>query len=59
MDSCEAPHTTDNRGSNDSYREMEHRLNALRSLVCTLLKKNQELRSALLEAERQYDEEQS
>jgi hypothetical protein len=64
MDSREASHTTDNRGSNNSYREMEHKLNALRSLVCNLLKKNQELRSALLEAksgvsERQYDEEQS
>jgi len=64
MDSCEVPHTTDNRWSIDSYLEMGQRLNYLRSLVCDLLKKNQELRSALLQAksgapERQYDEKQS
>jgi hypothetical protein len=50
MDSCEVPHTTDNRWSIDSYHEMEDRLNSLRSLVCDLLKTNQELRNALLEA---------
>jgi hypothetical protein len=51
MDSCEAPHATDNRWSIDSFLEMERSLNSLRSLVCDLLKTNQELRHALLEAE--------
>ena len=31
----------------DADREMEHQLNSLRSLVCDLLKANQELREAL------------
>ena len=32
------------------YKEMEYRLKSLRSLVCDLLKTNQELRNALLDA---------
>jgi hypothetical protein len=32
------------------YKEMEYRLQSLRSLVCDLLKTNQELRDALLDA---------
>jgi hypothetical protein len=50
MDSCEEPHATDNRSSLDSSLEMQRRLNSLTSLVCDLLKTNQELRHALLEA---------
>jgi hypothetical protein len=50
MNSREVPYTTDNGWSNDSYLEMDHRLNSLRSLICDLLKTNQELREALLEA---------
>jgi hypothetical protein len=46
---CE-PDETDNIWSVDSYKEMEYRLNSLRSLVCDLLKTNQELRDALLDA---------
>lgn len=38
---------TDDRWSIDSFRDMEHQLNSLRSLVCDLLKTNQELRDAL------------
>jgi hypothetical protein len=38
---------TGNRSNMDSYQEMEYRLNSLRSLVCDLLKTNQELRDAL------------
>ena len=34
----------------DSYQEMEYRLKSLRALVCDLLKTNQELRDALLDA---------
>jgi hypothetical protein len=47
MESGNAPHATDDRWSIDSFLEMEHRLNSLRSLVCELLKTNQELRDAL------------
>jgi hypothetical protein len=50
MDSCEELHATDNRSSTDSLLEVEGRLNSLTSLVCDLLKTNQELRVALLEA---------
>ena len=49
MDSCEVPHATDDRWSIGSQVEMEHQLNALRSLVCDLLKTNEELRRALME----------
>jgi hypothetical protein len=35
----------------DSYQEMESNLSCLRSLVCDLLKTNQELRDALADAE--------
>jgi len=38
---------TDNHGHIDLNQEMESRLNSLRSLVCELLKTNQELRDAL------------
>jgi len=38
---------TDNHGHIDLNEEMESRLNSLRSLVCELLKTNQELRDAL------------
>jgi hypothetical protein len=38
---------TGNRSSMDSYQETEYRLASLRSLVCDLLKTNQELRDAL------------
>ncbi|MBB5338131.1 hypothetical protein HDF12_003013 [Edaphobacter lichenicola] len=58
MNTGEVPHTTDNRWSNDSYLEMDHRLNSLRSLVCDLLKTNQELRQALLEARSGVSEDQ-
>ena len=47
MESGRVPHATDDRWSIDSFLEMEHRLNSLRSLVCELLKTNQELRDAL------------
>jgi hypothetical protein len=50
MENYEAPHTADNRWSIDSCLELEEKLNSLRSLVCHLLKTNQELRDALLEA---------
>lgn len=36
--------------SMESYKEMEYRLSCLRSLVCDLLKANQDLRDALLGA---------
>jgi hypothetical protein len=45
---CE-PHERDALCDN-SYNEMEYRLKSLRSLVCDLLKTNQELRNALLDA---------
>jgi hypothetical protein len=44
------PNVTDNHRNIDSGQEMEYRLNSLRSLVCVLLKTNQELRDALLDA---------
>ena len=50
MDSHEAPHATFNRLRLDSSLETEHRLDSLRSLVCDLLKTNQELREALFAA---------
>ena len=50
MDSCEEPHATDIRWSMDSYMEMELKLKSLRLLICDLLKTNQELRAALVEA---------
>ncbi|MCU1249106.1 MAG: hypothetical protein JWQ49_2135 [Edaphobacter sp.] len=48
MDSGKVPHATSDRWRIKSFLEMEHRLNSLRSLVCDLLKTNQELREALL-----------
>ena len=50
MDSCDVPPATDNRWNIDSSLEMKHTINCLRSLVCELLRTNQELRVALLEA---------
>jgi hypothetical protein len=50
MDRCEAPHATGNHWSSDSYLEMEDTLRSLRSLICDLLKTNQELRTALIKA---------
>jgi hypothetical protein len=46
---CE-PHEPDALCDTNSYNEMEYRLKSLRSLVCDLLKTNQELRDALLDA---------
>lgn len=42
--------TTDNPENVERLLEAEHRLDILQSLVCDLLKTNQELRCALLEA---------
>jgi hypothetical protein len=50
MDSDEVLNPADHPGSVDSYRELQSELKSLRSLVCDLLKANQELRVALLEA---------
>ena len=55
MDSCETlqardTHPIETRRSVESSLEAEDRLNSLRLLVCDLLKTNQELRHALLEA---------
>ncbi len=50
MDRCEAPHATGNHWNSDSYLEMEDTLRSLRSLICDLLKTNQELRTALIKA---------
>ena len=44
------PNGTDNHRNIDSGQEMEYRLNSLRSLVCDLLKTNQELRDELMDA---------
>jgi hypothetical protein len=44
------PDATGNHWIVDSYQEMEYKLHSLRSLVCDLLKTNQELRDALLNA---------
>jgi hypothetical protein len=50
MDNHWEPHKTDEPRDIDAYQEMEYRLKSLRALVCDLLKTNQELRSALLDA---------
>jgi hypothetical protein len=44
------PDVSDRIGSVKSYEEMEYRLHSLRSLVCELLKTNEELRDALFDA---------
>jgi hypothetical protein len=44
------PHGSDAPCDTSSYKEMEYSLKSLRSLVCDLLKTNQELRNALLDA---------
>jgi hypothetical protein len=50
MDNHWEPHETDDLPDIGAYQEMEYRLKSLRALVCDLLKTNQELRSALLDA---------
>ena len=50
MHSYESPRASSNSWSIESCRELEQRLNSLSSLVCNLLRTNQELRDALLEA---------
>jgi hypothetical protein len=50
MDNHWKPHETDEHRDIGAYQEMEYRLRSLRALVCDLLKTNQELRSALLDA---------
>jgi hypothetical protein len=50
MQSYETPRASGNSWSPDTRPELEHRLNSLSSLVCDLLRTNQELRDALLEA---------
>lgn len=50
MNHCDIPHVPDGKWSFESCSEMADRLTALRLLVCDLLKTNQELRYALLEA---------
>jgi hypothetical protein len=50
MDNHWEPHETDEHRDIGAYQEMEYRLKSLRALVCDLLKTNQELRSALLDA---------
>ena len=50
MDNHWEPHESDEHRDSGAYQEMEYRLKSLRALVCDLLKTNQELRSALLEA---------
>jgi hypothetical protein len=47
---CEPDETVNHLWDTDSYKEMESKLHCLRSLVCDLLKTNQELRDALLDA---------
>ena len=47
---CEPDETENNLWNTDSYKEMEFRLNSLHSLVFDLLKTNQELRDALVNA---------
>ena len=46
----DGPHQSDALCDTNLYQEMEYRLKSLRSLVCDLLKTNQELRDALLDA---------
>ena len=50
MDSNYEPDETCYLRSFDSYQEMKYKFRSLRSLVCDLLKTNQELRNALLDA---------
>jgi len=50
MSHIQQPDTTGHNSSADSYREMEYKLNTLRSVVCDLLKMNQQLRDTLLAA---------
>jgi hypothetical protein len=50
MDNHSEPHETEKHREIGAYQELEYRLRSLRALVCDLLKTNQELRSALLDA---------
>lgn len=50
MNACKVPDAAGDHWRTDSYPEMEQKLNSLRSLVCDLLKANEELRNALHEA---------
>ena len=50
MDNHWEPPKTDDLRDIGAYQEMEYRLKSLRALVCDLLKTNQELRDALLDA---------
>jgi len=50
MGKYEEPDMAGNPSNVDSRQEMEYSLSSLRSLVCDLLKANQELRYALLDA---------
>jgi hypothetical protein len=50
MNNYYEPHESDALCDTNSYKEMEYRLKSLRSLVCDLLRTNQELRNALLDA---------
>jgi len=50
MGSNGEPEETDNLWRIDSRKEMEYRVNSLQSLVCDLLRTNQELRDALFDA---------
>jgi hypothetical protein len=50
MDNHWERHETDEFLEIGAYQEIEYRLRSLRALVCDLLKTNQELRTALLDA---------
>lgn len=50
MDNHYEPDETDDLWGISSYQEIEYKLKSLRSLVCDLLKTNQELRHALRNA---------
>jgi hypothetical protein len=50
MDNHWELHKTNELRDIGAYQEMDYRLKSLRALVCDLLKTNQELRSALLDA---------
>jgi hypothetical protein len=50
MDNHWERHETDKFLEIGAFQEIEYRLRSLRALVCDLLKTNQELRSALLDA---------
>ncbi len=51
MERSEAPQSHDAPPSVESHHELQHRITALRQVICGLLKTNQELRHALLQAQ--------